>query len=499
METFRINQYLTLKLDNGKTNIYINGELFQQCKYLLLEILKESIGEIDNINPIDAAAEKLEYELEEHLDIEIEPNEEFWAHCSNLQVWVENDYDSRLLHSNLAFPLLKKLSEIGDLKALKVFKEEIIYRFFYGTERVQRYLIEEGYLDLITDEEKYSLIESEKDIEALKKIENEIGAKLQVIPTLKGIDTEYSNFLKSFVIDNGKIVALRLCKCNINKIPEAVKNFQNLETLIICADDTIKEIPSWIGDLSNLKEIILRGLEIITLPETFGNLIYIEKLNLSLNSLETLPDSFGNLINLKDINLTDNSLKLLPESFGNLINLKKLELDYENLLTTLPESFGNLKSLERLTIRRNKLSSLPESFGNLKSLKALTLNNNKLESLPDSMGHLKSLKVINLNDNEFVDFPKCLIKCESLKRIYLSDNKIKEIPQSIIMNNTLEILGLRNNEIKNFPQFLLNMKSIKKLDLKHNPIRNGYIVNPKIEVILPNHFTKAGGKRKKTK
>lgn len=496
MKKFRINKYLRLQLENGKTNIYVVGKLFQQCKSLLLDIPKEKIEEIATISSIDEAAEKLEYDLEGDIDIKIEPSEEFWAHCSNLQVWAENNYDSRLLHSNLAFPLLKKLSEIGDPKALKVFKEEIIYRFFHGTERVQKYLIEEGYLDLITDEEKYSLIESVNDIEVLKEIQIEIGAKLQVIPTLKGIDAEYSNSLKSFVIDSGKIVALRLCKCNINKIPEAVKNFQNLETLIICADDTIKEIPSWIGDLSNLKEIILRGLEIITLPETFGNLIHVEKLNLSLNSLETLPDSFGNLKNLKNINLTDNSLKLLPESFGNLVNLKKLELDYENLLTTLPESFGNLKSLERLTISRNKLSSLPESFGNLKSLKALTLNNNKLESLPDSMGHLKSLKVINLNDNEFEEFPECLIECESLKRIYLSDNKIKKIPQSIIMNNTLEILGLRNNEIKNFPQFLLNMKSIKKLDLKHNPIRNGYTANPKIEIILPNHFTKIRGKRK---
>ncbi len=46
--------------------------------------------------------------------------------------------------SNLAFPLLKKLSEIGDLKALKalkVFKEEIIYRFFHGTKKVQEFLV----------------------------------------------------------------------------------------------------------------------------------------------------------------------------------------------------------------------------------------------------------------------------------------------------------------------------------------------------------------------
>ncbi len=76
-------------------------------------------------------------------------------------------YDTRLIHSNLSFPLLKKLSEIGDIQALRVFKEEIIYRFLNGTEKVQKDLIEEGYLDLITDEEKYSLIESTSDLKLL--------------------------------------------------------------------------------------------------------------------------------------------------------------------------------------------------------------------------------------------------------------------------------------------------------------------------------------------
>jgi hypothetical protein len=44
----------------------------------------------------------------------IPPEIRFWAHCSNLETWGENNYDTRLIHSNLAFPLLKKLTEAGD-------------------------------------------------------------------------------------------------------------------------------------------------------------------------------------------------------------------------------------------------------------------------------------------------------------------------------------------------------------------------------------------------
>ena len=198
------------------------------------------------------------------------------------------------MHSNLAFPLLKKLSEVGDLKAKNVFKEEIIYRFFHGTETVQEYLIEEGYLDLITDEEKYSLIESESDLKSLQDIENEIGMKLK-------IDIENFYFLRSLAISQGKIVGLKLCKCGIKKVPKAVKNLKNLEKLSICVDNTIKEIPSWIGNLTSLKKMFIGGLDIITLPETFGNLSSLEKLNISGNNkLESLPESFGGLINLID-------------------------------------------------------------------------------------------------------------------------------------------------------------------------------------------------------
>lgn len=27
---------------------------------------------------------------------------EYWGHCSNMQVWAENNYDSRLLHRSIA-------------------------------------------------------------------------------------------------------------------------------------------------------------------------------------------------------------------------------------------------------------------------------------------------------------------------------------------------------------------------------------------------------------
>ena len=108
MRDFKINKYITIKLENGKTNIYVTDKLFRQCKYLLLEIPKSEMSDFDEIESIDEAAERLDHIMENEFSAEIPPEVEFWAHSSNLQAWFENNYDTCILHSNLAFPLLKR-------------------------------------------------------------------------------------------------------------------------------------------------------------------------------------------------------------------------------------------------------------------------------------------------------------------------------------------------------------------------------------------------------
>lgn len=156
-EPFRINEFLTLKFEKGyKTVIYIKDKEFIQCKYLLLTIPEEPISNILKINSIDEAAEHLDSSMEEDSTI-IPPDIEFWGHCSNLQVWYEHKYDTRLLRNNLAFPLLKKLTEAGDPLAKKVFKEEIAKRYKSGFPSVVKYLEEEGYLKYLSQEELETL------------------------------------------------------------------------------------------------------------------------------------------------------------------------------------------------------------------------------------------------------------------------------------------------------------------------------------------------------
>lgn len=149
---------MTLKLEGNHTLIYVNGERFNQCKYLAFQINLHQADEYDDIQSIDDMEQQ--DRSSEFKKLDISPEEEFWGHCSNLQTWFEYDYDTRLLHRNLAFPLLKKLSEIGDPIAKRAYKEEIIYRLEEGNENVIEYLIKGKFLEIFSEVELKHLFQS---------------------------------------------------------------------------------------------------------------------------------------------------------------------------------------------------------------------------------------------------------------------------------------------------------------------------------------------------
>lgn len=129
---------------------------------------------LDEIN-IDVQIDKLDrsLELDEDISTIISPDTEFWAHASNLQAWYENDYNTQILHSNLAFPLLKKLSNAGDLKAKQVFKQEIMKRFRAGNLNVMTFLVKEGYLDQLSIEESDGLYQ-ELELSTYKRLQKNL-------------------------------------------------------------------------------------------------------------------------------------------------------------------------------------------------------------------------------------------------------------------------------------------------------------------------------------
>lgn len=400
MIKFQINKYIELRLEDGRSNIYVDNQYFRQSKYVLL---RKTLFEIEsegilNVDSIDELAEKLDHSLKQKLPevIYIPAETQFWVHCSNMQAWAEHDYDSKMLHSNLSFPLLKRLTEVGDLTARRVFKDEIAVRFASKHKPVSLFLIKGRYLNFFNDEELLTLAGENREIfednlmymrkefvytylgddgKILKRLEKKF--KMSFTPLSKHFFLELIE-KNNFFVENRRITKINLSDFHILAIPHEIYQLKSLDTLavIYCA---LERVPRAISKLKNLKLLALNS-----------------------NFLKTIPESIGLLQSLENLNLSHNELKFLPETIFNLGKLEILNLG-NNKLTHITEEIDRLKDLKSLHLYSNKLTSLPESLGKLHDLEHLTINNNKLTSLPESIAHLNNLKSFGLSENDFKD------------------------------------------------------------------------------------------------
>lgn len=151
MKEYKINDYITLKLEGKSTVIYIKNSRFIQCKKLVLDVPIADTPSLETAESIDEVAKRLKKSKGRRTNIP--PEDEFWGHCSNIQAWVESNYNTDLLHTSLSFPLLRKLVEKGDSIAKEVFKEEILHRLINGEDTAIIFLLDKDYLEYFTKEE----------------------------------------------------------------------------------------------------------------------------------------------------------------------------------------------------------------------------------------------------------------------------------------------------------------------------------------------------------
>ena len=79
-QEYKINQYLTLKLENEKVNIYVNDKLVNMCKHLILELPLQDVDRFNEFNSIDEIANNSNTLGRKKNLIPLEL--EFWGHCS---------------------------------------------------------------------------------------------------------------------------------------------------------------------------------------------------------------------------------------------------------------------------------------------------------------------------------------------------------------------------------------------------------------------------------
>lgn len=147
------------------------------------------------------------------------------------------------------------------------------------------------------------------------------------------------------------------------------------------------KIPNSIGNLKKLRNLnLLQNMITGTLPENMKYLSKIESLELAgridFNTGAFLPYDYisgeipewiGDLTNLRNIDLSNNHLSgSIPNSISKLTNLVSLQLNANQLSGVIPNELYKLEKLEHLMLTGNKLSgSLPSDFSKLLDIESL--------------------------------------------------------------------------------------------------------------------------------
>lgn len=533
MQEFKVNQYITLKLEKNKTDIYINGKRFNQCKILLLNIPIKKYERIDTIESVDEAAEKLlkkKYKGEEPREINLDPKTEFWGHCSNIQFWVENKYNTKFLHRSLAFPLLRKLAELGEPSAKIIFKEEIIKRLKSGHLPVIFFLIEEGYLSLLKEDD-FKYLGSNYFIQFFRntlKLLNKV-----VVPCLddKPIFIDYSNnnSLREIIQNRTSLwhkiyqdydIALQSKEKDYLKVylflDGFLNTFSNNQLLALFNNLT----PQQVADI------------IIHLKNYFGNGYIPEEpessyiklgaygidilLILMSNPIEYFAeaDSYGGLFNkFKKLGYSS----LIDQKLENFLSKSKLENEFHSenylfycalsgLIPILSENtiFNLLKNPEsKLILNMNKtiedewiikrLFQIIDKHTSqpLKELLLKCIPKNELEVLNEISNRIKKdfdikytvdpikkpyifingnhrIGELNLYNCNLKSLPSSLDLLSDLVTLKLTCNSLTTLPKSVGNLNNLQKLYLEVNDLSSLPESIYNFKNLKELYLDWN-------------------------------
>jgi len=450
LSQFDVNEYISLRLEDGNTNIYIDGELFNQCKYLLLNIQIDDIRSLDEIESIDALVDKYGDRSEEifhDMKYELSAEEEFVGHCSNMQMFAESGYNTKYLRANLAFPLLKRLSEAGDPLASKVFKKELIEKLLGGHINVIVYLISENYLKYFDSEERKIVIhdlnsilqrkigddsEFKRKVLALPIEDLILLSKNRILATLmtdkfiegfnKGDEESYPellNELYEYYFMNKNLANKILAKIPINLFRFIINTLEEEEDVLIEVEggevslrhlcyhilDYIRNLPhpllnSWV--LSLLPDIKEPGLNCLKYKGLLRFLKYPDLESFLENENSIL---YNYMVIYKNRLIFINKIIGSDDLFWFTTYTLKKKLDLSNKGI---EDINQIKYLEKIS-----------------KLYHLDLSNNKIKDI-SPLTHLKHLEILDISGNSVNDF-SVVKELANLRTLYISKSQLNDI------------------------------------------------------------------------
>lgn len=201
------------------------------------------------------------------------------------------------------------------------------------------------------------------------------------------------------------------------------------------------EIPDWIFELKELKELNLTGINA---------------------NWKELFRKISNLKQLKTLTINGGSMSIMPQTIGLISFIERFELNDVPIID-FHDEFAKLNKLRYLSVNNTQVSFMSQNYHN-DNLVYLDISSNRFNGLPEEINNLQNLQHISFYENLYYSSDDTILcKNKKLKEIYIGDCGIEKFPIGLKDLENLEQLILAGNRILDVPDEIIEFKKLKYL------------------------------------
>ena len=344
----------------------------------------------------------------------------------------------------------------------------------------------------------YERMDSEETFDVINPAPRQIP--VEDVKGMKTIDytfydpLEYKMLPLASAPEMREVKVFKLFSNELTSIPRSYEGLSALEQLYLCCNSSkpgegLPSLPTFIGQMSQLRLLNLVGNQFQSFPSCLCNLTALKTLYMNDCNLTSIPKEIGGMRSLSEADLSDNDFSRegsLPDELFSLPELENLYLT-NCRLQTLPPGVGTAQKLEGIRLGNNELSTLPDGFYDLKSLKKFYAERNQLTSLSPKICQLQKLQFLLLMENKLTSLPDEICQLNELLHLNLSDNRLTSIPRGVTQMERLATIQLDKNSFLQRPPLRVcvgGLDSIRGFFDSFDPSRDQPIHSRHLKVVL---------------